>query len=40
MRQKHLIPASPVEMSIRGMIDCIVRKGYVVMKRDGIERFG
>mgnify|MGYP001235069092 FL=1 len=40
MRQKPLIPPSPIEMSIQEMIDCIVRAGYVVTKSDSIGGFG
>ncbi|UEC40885.1 MAG: hypothetical protein METHSR3v1_1620001 [Methanothrix sp.] len=40
MRQKPLIPQSPIEMSIQEMIDCIVRAGYVVTKSDSIRGFG
>ncbi len=32
MRQKTLVPPSPIEMPIQEMIDCIVRAGYVVTK--------
>ena len=40
MRRKHLTPPSPIEMSIKEMIDCIIRAGYVVTKSDSIGGFG
>lgn len=34
IRQKHLVPPSPIEMPIQEMIDYIVKAGYVVTKSD------
>ncbi len=40
LRQKHLVPPSPVEMPIQEMIDYIVRAGYVVTKSNSRGQSG
>jgi transposase len=40
MRRKNIVSPSSIEMPIQEMIDCIVRAGYVVTKRDSTRQSG